>query len=79
MKKYQIIIWLAALVVGVGVGLLRIDAVDAVMSVIATIYTRLFRLLAVPTIVLAVITTLASLGAEERWGRCFAPLSLTRF
>ena len=59
MKKYQIIIWLAALVVGVGVGLLRIDAVDAVMSVIATIYTRLFRLLAVPTIVLAVITTLA--------------------
>ena len=39
MKKYQIIIWLAALVVGVGVGLLRIDAVDAVMSVIATIYT----------------------------------------
>lgn len=65
MKKYQIIIWLAALVVGVGVGLLRIDAVDAVMSVIATIYTRLFRLLAVPTplytsaktVVLTVCTT----------------------
>lgn len=71
MKKYQIIIWLAALVVGVGVGLLRIDAVDAVMSVIATIYTRLFRLLAVPTIVLAVITTLASLGGGREMGRMF--------
>ncbi len=71
MKKYQIIIWLAALVVGVGVGLLRIDAVDAVMSVIATIYTRLFRLLAVPTIVLAVITTLASLGGGREMGKMF--------
>ena len=71
MKKYQIIIWLAALVVGVGGGLLRIDAVDAVMSVIATIYTRLFRLLAVPTIVLAVITTLASLGGGREMGKMF--------
>lgn len=71
MKKYQIIIWLAALVVGVGLGLLRIDAVDAVMSVIATIYTRLFRLLAVPTIVLAVITTLASLGGGREMGKMF--------
>lgn len=71
MKKYQIIIWLAALVVGVGVGLLRIDAVDAVMSVIATVYTRLFRLLAVPTIVLAVITTLASLGGGREMGKMF--------
>jgi Na+/H+-dicarboxylate symporter len=58
-------------VVGVGVGLLRIDAVDAVMSVIATIYTRLFRLLAVPTIVLAVITTLASLGGGREMGKMF--------
>ncbi len=57
--------------VGVGVGLLRIDAVDAVMSVIATIYTRLFRLLAVPTIVLAVITTLASLGGGREMGKMF--------
>lgn len=62
MKKYQIAIWLAALAVGVGLGLLRIDAIDSVMNVVATIFTRLFRLLAVPTIVLAVISTLASLG-----------------
>lgn len=71
MKKYQIIIWLAALVVGVGVGMLHIDAVDSVMTFIATVFTRLFRLLAVPTIVLAVITTLASLGGGKETGRIF--------
>lgn len=71
MKKYQIIIWLAALVVGVGVGLLHVEAVNNVMTFIATVYTRLFRLLAVPTIVLAVITTLASLGGGKEMGRMF--------
>ncbi len=71
MKKYQILIWLGALVVGVGIGLLHIDAVDAVMNFIATVFTRLFRLLAVPTIVLAVITTLASLGGGKEMGRMF--------
>ncbi|MDE6796131.1 MAG: dicarboxylate/amino acid:cation symporter [Muribaculaceae bacterium] len=71
MKKYQIVIWVAALVVGVGVGLLHIEAVNNVMTFIATVYTRLFRLLAVPTIVLAVITTLASLGGGKEMGRMF--------
>ncbi|MBD5301219.1 MAG: dicarboxylate/amino acid:cation symporter [Bacteroides sp.] len=71
MKKYQIFIWIAAIIVGVGIGLLRIDAVDTVMNFIATVYTRLFRLLAVPTIVLAVITTLASLGGSREMGRMF--------
>lgn len=71
MKKYQIIIWLAALVIGVGVGLLHVEAVNNVMTFIATVYTRLFRLLAVPTIVLAVITTLASLGGGKEMGRMF--------
>lgn len=71
MKKNQIVLWIAALVVGVGVGLLHIDAVDAVMKVIAMIFTRLFRLLAVPTIVLAIITTLASLGGSREMGRMF--------
>ena len=71
MKKAQIYIWLGALAVGVGIGFLRIDAVDTVMNFIATVYTRLFRLLAVPTIVLAVITTLASLGGGKEMGRMF--------
>lgn len=71
MKKAQIYIWLAALAVGVGIGLLKIESVDTVMNFIATVFTRLFRLLAVPTIVLAVITTLASLGGSKEMGRMF--------
>ncbi len=71
MKKYQIIIWLGALVVGVGIGMLHIETVDKIMTFIATVFTRLFRLLAVPTIVLAVVTTLASLGGSREMGRMF--------
>lgn len=71
MKKNQIVIWLAALAVGVVLGLLGIDSINTVMNFIATVFTRLFRLLAVPTIVLAVITTLASLGSGKEMGRMF--------
>ncbi len=71
MKKAQIYIWLGALAVGVGIGFLRIEAVDSIMNFIAALYTRLFRLLAVPTIVLAVITTLASLGGGKEMGKMF--------
>ncbi len=71
MNKKQIIIWLAALAIGVGIGFLHVNAIDTVMNYIATIYTRLFRLLAVPTIVLAVITTLASLGGGKELGKIF--------
>ena len=40
------------------------------MNFVATIYTRLFQLLAVPTIVLAVITTFATFGSQGS-GRIF--------
>ena len=56
----RVIIWIAALIVGGILGVLKIDALNEVMNFIATIYTRLFQLLSVPIIVLAVITTLAS-------------------
>ncbi|MDE6225332.1 MAG: dicarboxylate/amino acid:cation symporter [Muribaculaceae bacterium] len=71
MKKSQMILWIVALIIGVGIGLLKIESVDTIMNFIATIYTRLFRLLAVPTIVLAVITTLASLGGGREMGKMF--------
>ncbi|WP_287073782.1 cation:dicarboxylase symporter family transporter [Prevotella sp. LMAG:51] len=41
------------------------------MNFIATVYTRLFQLLAVPTIALAVMTTLASLGNQADTGKIF--------
>lgn len=71
MKKYQIALWLGALVVGILLGLPGNETINTVMNVIATVYTRLFRFLAVPTIVLAVVTTLASLGGSREMGKMF--------
>ena len=55
----QMLIWIGALIVGAILGLLQIGWLDDVMNFVATVYVRLFQLLAVPTIVLAVTTTLA--------------------
>ena len=67
----QILIWIGALLVGALLGLLQIPAVDAIADFVATVYTRLFRLLAVPTIVLAVITTMTRMGTGQGTGRLF--------
>jgi Na+/H+-dicarboxylate symporter len=58
------LIWIGALVVGAILGLFGLGWLDAVMNFVATVYTRLFQLLAVPTIVLAVITTFATFGSK---------------
>ena len=52
-------------------GIFGISWLDGLMNFIATVYTRLFQLLAVPTIALAVITTLASLGNQADTGKIF--------
>lgn len=65
------LVWIGALIVGAILGLLEIGWLDDVMNFVATIYVRLFQLLAVPTIVLAVATTLASLGKGQEAGRIF--------
>ena len=57
-------IWIGALVVGALLGFLGLNWLDVVMNLVATVYTRLFQLLAVPTIVLAVITTFATFGSK---------------
>ena len=64
------LIWLGALVVGAVLGLLGLQWVDQLADFVAVIFTRLFQLLAVPTIVLAVITTFASFGSKGS-GRIF--------
>ena len=68
MKKT--IIWIGALMVGAVLGLLGLGWLNDVMDFVATVYTRLFQLLAVPTIVLAVITTFATFGSKGS-GRIF--------
>ncbi len=68
MKKT--LIWIGALVIGAILGTLGIFWLDEVMNFVATVYTRLFQLLAVPTIVLAVITTFATFGSKGS-GRIF--------
>jgi len=72
-KNYEMkrtLIWIGALVVGALLGLLGIAWLNDVMDFVATVYTRLFQLLAVPTIVLAVITTFATFGSKGS-GRIF--------
>ena len=63
-------VWIGALVVGAMLGMLGISWLDEFMAILATVYTRLFQLLAVPTIVLAIITTLTSFGSKG-YGRIF--------
>ncbi len=67
----QMLIWMGALVVGTAIGMLQVGWIDTTMEFIASVYTRLFQLLAVPTIVLAVITTLSTLGGQKDSGRIF--------
>ena len=68
MKKT--LIWIGALVVGAVLGLLGLGWLNEVMNYVATVYTRLFQLLAVPTIMLAVISTFATFGSKGS-GRIF--------
>lgn len=67
----QLVIWIGALIVGAILGYLGVAWLNEVFDFIATVYTRLFQFVAVPTIALAVITTLSSLGAQQDTGRIF--------
>ncbi|MCI6554540.1 MAG: dicarboxylate/amino acid:cation symporter [Prevotella sp.] len=67
----QTLIWIGALIVGAILGLLQADWLNQLTDFVAVVYTRLFQLLAVPTIVLAVTTTLASFGKGQGTGRIF--------
>ena len=80
MKKT--LLWIGALVVGAILGLLGISWLNEVMNFVATVYTRLFQLLAVPTIVLAVISTFATFGSKgsgKIFGRTLIYTLLTTF
>ena len=64
-------LWLGVLVVGTVLGMLGVGWIDSVTNFVATIYTRLFQFVAIPTIALAVTTTLARFGTQKDTGRIF--------
>ena len=73
MKKQnkQLLWWIGALAAGTVLGLLHVKPVDAVCQFVATVYTRLFQFLAIPTVALAIMTTLISFGKQRSTRRIF--------
>ena len=67
----QFALWMTALVLGGILGTLHVTCLNDFFNFIASVYTRLFQFVAVPTIALAVTTTLAQLGARKNTGRIF--------
>ncbi len=67
----QFAVWMGALVLGAILGYPGIGWVNNLCNFVAAVYTRLFQYVAVPTIALAIMTTLAMLGAKRDTGRIF--------
>ena len=68
----QFALWMAALVIGGALGWMNNPSLNELFNFVATIFTRLFQFIAVPTIALAVITTLSALGANKDTKQIFA-------
>ena len=68
----QLMLWIAALAIGGVLGCLGVPQLNELFSFIAAVFTRFFQFIAVPTIALAVITTLSELGADKNTKRIFA-------
>ena len=80
MKFKQAIIWTIALVIGAALGCLNNVPLNHFMDFVASAYTRCFQFAAVPTVALAILTAMASLGEGKSMGRVFAKtLSMTVF
>lgn len=61
----QLFVWIGALIVGAILGYLGVAWLNELFNFVATVYTRLFQFVAVPTIALAVITTLSTLSKDS--------------
>ena len=70
-SRNRFLVWMAALIIGGVIGALGISWVNASCDFIAAIYTRLFKFISMPTIALAILTTLATLGDHKNSGRIF--------
>ncbi|MBQ0073315.1 MAG: dicarboxylate/amino acid:cation symporter [Prevotella sp.] len=67
----NVLVWIGALVVGAGLGMLGMEWINNLADFVATVYTRLFQFVAVPTIALAITITLANLGGTRDTGKLF--------
>ena len=67
----QFVLWFGALILGGILGWMGIHWLNELFNFVATVFTRLFQFIAIPTIALAVITTLAALGNNKETGRIF--------
>ncbi len=65
------VLYCAALVLGVILGLLHSESLMALLNFIATVFTRLFSFIAVPIIALSILTTIAKIGNNSQSGRIF--------
>ena len=72
MKFKQVILWTVALLAGGILGSLGIAPLDRFMDFVASAYTRAFQFVAIPTVSLAILTALASLGEGNAVGKVFA-------
>lgn len=70
-QRKQLILWFGALLIGAVWGWMQIPSLNGFFDFVATVFTRLFQFIAVPTIALAVITTLAELGGKKETGKIF--------
>lgn len=70
-QRKQLILWFGALLIGAALGWMQIPSLNGFFDFVATVFTRLFQFIAVPTIALAVITTLAELGGKKETGKIF--------
>lgn len=70
-QRKQLILWFGALIIGAVLGWMQIPSLNGFFDFVATVFTRLFQFIAVPTIALAVITTLAELGGKKETGKIF--------
>ena len=68
----QLGLWVGALALGAILGSLGVKGLNEFMDFVASAYTRCFQFVAVPTVALAVITALASLGDGRNMGKVFA-------
>ncbi len=70
-NRARLLSWIFAFALGIFLGLLNVEFIQEFCNFIAQVFTRLFQLVATPVICLAVITTLADLGARKETGRIF--------